>query len=95
MMAKNDSYRELTTDQLRAKLQSIQRVHTTVVGIFVVIILAWLVLGYWKTNVPVFISTVAMSIAISGALLASRFGLHAELEQRERQAKGEAKGVEP
>lgn len=72
-------------DQLKQKLGAIKKVHYAIIGIFMIIILAWLILGYWKDNIPVFISTIAMTVAISGALLASRSGLSSEISKRERE----------
>jgi hypothetical protein len=48
-----------------------------------VIVIAWLATGYWRANVPVFASTIAMGLAASGAMIASRGGLVAELKRRE------------
>ena len=75
---------DLPTEELRSKVKAITTIQNTVVVIFAVIILAWLVLGYWRTNLPVFISTVAMAVAISATQIATRSGLVAELRKREQ-----------
>jgi hypothetical protein len=70
------------TEELHSKLKAINAIQNTVLGIFFVIILAWIVLGYWRTNLPVFISTVAMGIAIAAMQAATRSSLQAELRKR-------------
>ena len=63
-------YSELTDEQLAAKLKSARAANITVMAIFLLIIVAWIVLGYWKTKVPVFISTMTlgfMSFIITSA----------------------------
>ena len=72
----------MTAEQLEAKLSSVRKLHTTVMAVFAVIILAWLVTGYWRGNLALFISTVAGAVTISAALLASRQGLIAEVKRR-------------
>jgi uncharacterized membrane protein YccF (DUF307 family) len=79
----NESQPTVSVEELRAKLNAIKKIHGVIIGIFVVILFFWLVLGHWKENVPVFISTVAMTVAITGALVASRSGLAAEVKRRE------------
>ncbi len=54
----------------------------TIVAVFAVIIATWLVLGLWRTNLPVFISTVALAVGTSASQLAVRGGLIKELEKR-------------
>jgi len=76
-----------STAELTSNLNAAKKVHLVTMIIFGVIILAWVVGGYWRKNVPVFISTVAMALAISAVQIASRSGLVAELKRR-----GEAGG---
>ena len=71
------------TEVLRQRLKAITTIQNTVIGLFAVIILAWLVLGHWRSNLPVFISTVAMGVAATVAQVAARSGLVAELRRRE------------
>ena len=82
-MAKKSNLSEMSTADLKSKLSSIRKIQLTVAIIFGVIILAWIVLGYWKTNVPVFISTVAVSITSVAAMTVSSSALAAELKKRE------------
>jgi hypothetical protein len=81
-----DDLTSLTTDALRAKLKSTQAIQRTVAGIFGVIVLAWIVLGYWRTNIPVFVSTVAMGIAAIGATSMAPRAVQAELARRDAAA---------
>jgi hypothetical protein len=82
-MAKEKSLANLSTEELSQKLNAVRKIHLTVVVLFVVIVIAWLATGYWRANVPVFASTIAMGLAASGAMIASRGGLVAELKRRE------------
>ena len=73
----------VSTAELERKLTQ-SRTATRVVGIiFLVIVVAWILLGYWRSNVPVFISTIAMGMAGTAATVASRSGLQAELRRRQ------------
>ncbi len=51
----------LTTDELLQRLKSMRNVQLIVSLIFAVILAAWVILGYWKTNMPVFIITMVMA----------------------------------
>lgn len=74
---------DVSTAELERKLAQ-SRTATRVVGtIFLVIVVAWILLGYWRSNVPVFISTIAMGLAGTAATVASRSGLQAELRRRQ------------
>ena len=88
-MGNSQTKTELTTEQLEAKLKSIRVIHMTTVAIFAIIILVWIVLGHWRENLPVFISTVAMAVAISTLQFSSRSCLKSELKRR-RQDQGDA-----
>ncbi len=74
---------QLPADVLHGKLKAAQTVQRTVLAIFAVIVLAWIVLGYWRTNLPVFISSIAMGIAAWAATSAAPRMLRAELARRE------------
>lgn len=80
-MAKT-SLEDLSTDELRAKLKAIKTIQNAVLVIFGVIILGWIVPGYWRENIPVFISTVAMAIAIGAMHVATRRSMVDELRKR-------------
>jgi uncharacterized membrane protein len=77
---------KLTTDVLHGKLKAAQSIQRTVFGIFAVIILAWIVLGFWRTNTPVFISTIAVAVAAGASVTAAPRGIRAELARRESAA---------
>lgn len=81
-MVKDRPQATATLDELQAKLKAIKTIHASIIGVFVVIILLWIVLGHWRDNLPVFISTIAMAVAISASLVASRSNLNAELKKR-------------
>ncbi|MCL4844148.1 MAG: hypothetical protein KJZ79_20010 [Bryobacteraceae bacterium] len=85
-MAKESKLSEMSVEDLKNKLNTVRKMQMTVGGIFVVIILAWLVLGYWKTNVPVFISTLCVAVGSLTAMTASSAGLRSELKKRESKA---------
>lgn len=76
----------LSTDVLRGKLKAALAVQRTVLAIFGVIVLAWIVLGFWRTNTPVFISTIAMGVFAVVATSATPRTLSTELRRRESAA---------
>ncbi|AMW06177.1 hypothetical protein GEMMAAP_18070 [Gemmatimonas phototrophica] len=76
----------LSTHALRAKLKSTQAIQRTVAGIIAAIVLAWIVLGYWRTNTPVFISTMAMGIAAIAATSTAPRAVQAEIARRDAAA---------
>ncbi len=80
-MAKVD-YKDMTTEQLEAKLASTKPIQITVAIIFAVIIMAWIIGGYWLQNMPVFIVTVVMGVGVTAALYASGNGVRQELQKR-------------
>lgn len=76
------SLSERSTEDLQTMLRAAGTLRRTVAIIFGVIILAWIVGGYWKQNVPVFISTIAMGVAVTAAQFASVSSIRTELERR-------------
>ncbi len=80
-MAENPS--QLSTEELRGKLTSALAIQRTVAGIFALIVLAWIVLGFWRSNTPVFIATLAMGAASIAATSAAPRAIRAELARRE------------
>jgi len=73
---------ELSDEQLQAKLKAAKAVQLTVAIIFGIIVLAWIVGGYWQKNVPMFISTLAMAISITTLVSLVPRKLANELKQR-------------
>ncbi|MDZ7632134.1 MAG: hypothetical protein U5K74_12520 [Gemmatimonadaceae bacterium] len=71
-----------TVAELEAQLAAAKRVQLVVMLIFAVIILTWIFLGLWRKNVPVFISTLAVAVGTSAAMIATRSGVEAELRRR-------------
>jgi hypothetical protein len=53
-----------------------------VMVIFTLIVAAWVLLGYWKTNVPVFISTLALGVSSTAATSIAPSAARAELKRR-------------
>ncbi len=73
---------EKSTEQLTSALNASRKIQLATMIIFAVIILAWVVSGSWRQNIPVFISTVAMAVALYAAQTAARGALVAELKKR-------------
>jgi uncharacterized membrane protein YccF (DUF307 family) len=82
----NDPEFDAATERLRGKLRAMRGISLTIVAIFVVIIGVWIVLGHWRGNISLFLSTIAMAIAISTMLAVSTSGISAELRRRGRDA---------
>lgn len=70
-----------TLEELEAKLKSAKTTQITVMVIFGLIILAWIVLGYWRDNTPVFVTTIALAIAIGASTSAGPRKISAEIEK--------------
>lgn len=85
-MAKQSKLSEMSTGELKNRLSAVRKVQITIGVIFLVIILAWVVLGYWKTNVPVFIATLCVAVGSLTSMVASTASLGAELKKRESEA---------
>lgn len=75
-----------TPEALASKLRTLKTIQATILVVFAVILLTWVVLGYWRSNVPLFVSTVGAAVSISAAIVASRRSLRAELKKREEEA---------
>lgn len=78
-----EDFTSLSPEALRQRLKSALTIQRTVVGIFTIILLAWIVLGFWRTNIPVFIVGVAMAMAAVAATSVSPRALKAELRRRD------------
>jgi hypothetical protein len=77
---------QLTTDALRSNLKAAQAIERTVLGIFVVIVLAWIVLGYWRKNVAMFLGTLSLACGAWAIVSVGPRRLRAELARRESAA---------
>lgn len=84
-MEKRSSLHDVPTDELKRLIKNRRLITLNVLIIFVVIIMAWVFLGYWRENLPVFISTIVLGIAAPAAMHATSNGLRKELRKRERQ----------
>lgn len=73
---------ERTTESLHASLRSLKSIHITTTLVFCAIILAWVLLGYWRSNLPLFLSTLAIAVGTVTAQYASANGIRAELARR-------------
>jgi uncharacterized membrane protein YoaK (UPF0700 family) len=72
----------LSVEELRARLAKAKTLQRTVWIIFSLIILAWIVLGFWRENTPVFIINVVLAVAVSAITSAPRRALEQELAKR-------------
>ena len=77
-----DDLSQLSTEALQQRMKAMQTINRTVIGIFAVIVLAWIVLGHWRTNTPVFISTVVLAVALGFVTSIAPRNLRAEIERR-------------
>lgn len=72
----------LSVEELRTRLAKAKTLQRTVWIIFGLIILAWIVLGFWRENTPVFIINVVLGVAVSAITTAPRRALEQELAKR-------------
>lgn len=81
-MAEKKDISSMSTDTLKSQLGRLKKLHTAIMVVFVIIIMLWVILGYWQKNMTFFISTIMLSVVISGSLIASRSGISNELKKR-------------
>lgn len=72
----------MSDEELARKLKAARSIQITVGVIFGLIILTWLILGYWRSNVPVFISTIAMGLTTLAITSVVPQGIAKELQRR-------------
>lgn len=84
-MSKED-WAELDIKSLETKFKAARTLQRTVIGLFAVIVLAWVILGFWRSNPPVFISTIAMGLAATGSVSIAPSRLKAAIRKREEDA---------
>ncbi|MEM7117007.1 MAG: hypothetical protein AAF614_31535 [Chloroflexota bacterium] len=75
-------YSEMSAVELETKLQAAKRTQMVVGVIFGLIILAWIVLGYWRENTAVFAITVALAVILTANLSSAPRQMAKELEKR-------------
>ena len=74
---------ETPREVLQGRLGAVRKVRITMAAIFGVIILVWVVGGYWRQNLLLFLSTVVLAFGSIAAVGASQGWLLAELRRRE------------
>lgn len=74
----------MSVEQLEGKLRATKAIRLTIGIIFAVIILAWIVMGYWRTNIPVFVSTVVMGLSTVGVTSIGPVSIAAEINRRKQ-----------
>ena len=73
-------------ETLQAKLKTAQAIQFSIMCIFLIFILLWVVLGVWQDNLILFVSQIVMFVAISGALISSQGGLRSEVKRLEKES---------
>lgn len=81
-MHPNDPMEWWTIEGIEARLRTIRGMQCVIAGMFALIVLAWIVLGYWTQAFPVFISTVVIGLGLSMSLAFLRRPLVTELRRR-------------
>ena len=73
---------EPTIESMEKTLKAAQTARWVVATIFALIILAWIALGYWRTNVPVFVATIAMGLTSFVAASAGANAMASKIEAK-------------
>jgi uncharacterized membrane protein YccF (DUF307 family) len=76
----------MSDTELEGKLKVSTSIQRTTMIVFAVILGAWLALGYWREQLPVFISTVVIAVALTAIQSGSRTAIERELRRRRGQA---------
>jgi hypothetical protein len=76
---------DLTVEELQNLLKGRNTITYTVAGIFAVIILGWVVTGYWRQNMLLFISTIVLAMGVSAAMHTASYSLRSEIKKRKSQ----------
>lgn len=72
----------MTVEALESKLKGAVLLRRIVIGIFALILGAWIVLGYWRSNTPVFITTIVLAVGVTYGASASAASVERELRRR-------------
>lgn len=72
----------MTVEALETKLTGAITLRRTVIGIFGLILGAWIVLGYWRSNPAVFITSIVLAVGATAATSASAARIDRELRRR-------------
>ncbi|MCC5840519.1 MAG: hypothetical protein JJT96_10370 [Opitutales bacterium] len=78
---------DLSTAELERRLKAIRVLQWAVMGIFGLILLVWIALGYWKEYLPGFAMTIVLAAGGILGVSVPAMGVSAELRRR-REAKG-------
>ncbi len=76
---------EMDQKELEQKHTSAQNTQRVVAIIFGLIVLAWIILGFWRENVPVFITTLSMATILIVTTRNNTKQLAEEIENRQKQ----------
>ena len=79
-----DDLSKLDIAELEGKLKTVQALQRTIIGIFAVIVLTWIVLGLWQDNLPVFIITIVMGVGTTLPASVNVNKVKAEIEKRRK-----------
>ena len=72
----------LSTEDMEKRILKQHNVIKVTAAIYAVIILLWIILGYWRTNLPIFISTLALGTALLLGLTSTNASYKKELLRR-------------
>ena len=73
---------EKSIEELEANLKAINTIAVAIFGIFLVIILGWIIPGYWKENIAPFVATICVALGVTASQLAVRGGIAKEIARR-------------
>ncbi|HMO16256.1 MAG TPA: hypothetical protein PKD64_18685 [Pirellulaceae bacterium] len=74
---------DLSIEELNQKLKATKTIRLTVAMIFGVVILASVVLGYWHSNMPVFISTIVLGLSSVVVTSVAPLNIASEIKRRQ------------
>ena len=78
----------LNEEELVQQRNTTRMIPITVAVIVGLITLAWIVLGYWRTNIPIFVSTVTLGVILIAATSTIPLRLSHELQRRRNGGSG-------
>lgn len=73
---------KLSVPQLRARLAAARSVQRTALGVYALILVAWVLSGSWRANLPVFGVAVVLGGAVAVVVSTAPAKIRAELERR-------------
>lgn len=72
----------LSVPQLRARLAAARSVQRTAIGIYALILVAWVLSGSWRANLPVFVVALVMGAGVALVVSLAPGKIRQELERR-------------